>query len=68
MHFEQFLGSADSAGKKNHSLNQITVFQNVIKNHIKVTHCTMTSIVLEVDRIALEFYIPKPAVGEYVGI
>ena len=35
-HFERFLGCADSAGTKNHSLNQIAVFQNVIKNHMIV--------------------------------
>ena len=35
-HFERFLGCADSAGMKNHSLNQIAVFQNVIKNHVIV--------------------------------
>ena len=35
-HFEQFLGCADSAGMKNHSLNQIAVFQNIIKNHMIV--------------------------------
>ena len=35
-HFERFLGCADSAGMKHHSLNQIAVFQNVIKNHMIV--------------------------------